>query len=200
VLCLRLGNKRKRQGQHHVSAASRRQSDRPRLETVLRPHVLSCVSRPGRLEARNTLTEEIRCLAEYIEHSMDAVSESPDSKCFPLRCPECGPHGRYRTLREEVIDAVLEPASFVRLHELREEEKLPRLWCPAPTCGKMVVARDAGAAQHFCAEATCRAEVCIRCKVLAHHGLTCQQYQVSLVLGGRPTDIVHRCARLRHSR
>lgn len=108
---------------------------------------------------------------------MAEAEGNPQSKVFPIRCPECDPEAPRSELRDELVDAVTSAPCFWRYNELQEEEKRERFFCPAKRCSAMIVIR--GRTRTLtCPAKTCGVLICTACRSEEHLELTCARYQV----------------------
>lgn len=110
---------------------------------------------------------------------MREVEKDPQSKLFPMACPECDANAVDRELRDDLVHAVISAASFWRCNELREEEQRLRFWCPAPRCRAMILVHPDQAKVHVCADVNCLQRLCIPCRAVGHPSMSCAQYRVS---------------------
>ncbi|KXZ50787.1 hypothetical protein GPECTOR_15g472 [Gonium pectorale] len=102
-------------------------------------------------------------------------------KVFPVRCPQPDCTGSGVTVPEGL--SLLEgPEDREKLERLEVESSLPahlKFYCPNPACSMLMLLDEEELAENAHANCpSCRQQLCMRCRVAWHTGLTCAQQRV----------------------
>ncbi|KAI0827131.1 hypothetical protein BC628DRAFT_1409914 [Trametes gibbosa] len=121
----------------------------------------------------------ISCLNGYIHSKLDPEGEgvgNPNMVVFPIRCPECPVSEWPAGIPDTIAERVLSDKGLVLWHHQKLLDNLPRHYCPNPRCSALVqLDEDSDDPQAICP--ACNLVICVPCRTVWHHELTCEEYQ-----------------------
>ncbi|GMH36213.1 hypothetical protein BSKO_04081 [Bryopsis sp. KO-2023] len=110
------------------------------------------------------------CLEQHVKHSVS-------SRKFPVVCP--WPECTKNMLDTECINLLDSEDMTRKFLEMKTELSIPekdRLYCPNPRCSTLLIVEEVN--RNFPVDCPgCSNLICVRCKAMWHHGLTCNQYK-----------------------
>ncbi|KAI6158108.1 hypothetical protein BKA82DRAFT_996490 [Pisolithus tinctorius] len=119
------------------------------------------------------------CLAHYImsklapEGNYNGVLETV---VFPIKCPECHQGTWEEGISDEVAERILSEKDMVLWHTQKLFDSMEKQYCPNSRCSALLqVEEDPNDPIAVCPR--CQESICVPCKVLWHHDLTCEEFQ-----------------------
>ncbi|KAI6134825.1 hypothetical protein EDD17DRAFT_1548966 [Pisolithus thermaeus] len=119
------------------------------------------------------------CLAHYIMSKLvpdENYNGVLETIVFPITCPGCYQGASEEGISDEVAGRILSEKDMTLWHAQKLYESMEKHYCPNPRCSALVqVEEDPDEPMAVCPR--CRETICVPCKVLWHHDLTCEEFQ-----------------------